>query len=105
MISPISPGITTKRAAADAAVSALLSAHAALNLALDGIDAVVIRAAAERYRAAIFDVRAAGIWRTRPDIAKMAADLLGRVESRWQGVNNLTATASHRANDPMATAR
>ena len=80
----------------EAAVSALLGAHAALDLALDGNDPAAIEAAAEAYRAAVFDVRAAGAWRARPELAKMAAELLGRVETTQQRVKNLTRDTRER---------
>lgn len=73
-----------------AALDALAGAQTALNLALDGADTRAIEAACERYRAAIFDVRAVGAWRTQPELARTAADLLGRVELAQQRVKNLT---------------
>jgi len=79
-----------------AAVDRLLGAHAALDLALDGNDAFAIEAAAECYRMAIFDVRAVGVWRAQPDLARKAADLMGRVETAQQRVKNLTRETRER---------
>jgi hypothetical protein len=80
----------------DIALDKLLAAHVALDLALDGHDAQAIAAACERFRAAIFDVRAVGAWRERPELARKAADILGRVELSQQRVKNLTREGRER---------
>ena len=80
----------------EAALNAFAGALAALDLALDGTDTRAIDAACERFRAAIFDVRATGAWRTRPELARCAADMLGRVELAQQRVKNLTRDTRER---------
>jgi hypothetical protein len=79
-----------------AALDALTGAQAALDLALDGSDAGAIDSACERFRAAIFDVRAIGAWRAHPELARSAADMLGRVELAQQRVKNLTRETRER---------
>jgi hypothetical protein len=80
----------------DIALDKLLAAHVALDLALDGHDPQAIAAACERFRSAIFDVRAVGAWRERPELARKAADILGRVELSQQRVKNLTRDGRER---------
>lgn len=79
-----------------AALEALTGAQVALDLALDGNDTRAIDAACERFREAIFDVRAVGAWRTHPELARSAADMLGRVELAQQRVKNLTRDTRER---------
>jgi hypothetical protein len=79
-----------------AAVDAFAGAQAALDLALDGTDTRAIEAACERFRAAIFEVRAVGAWRADPQLARKAADMLGRVELAQQRVKNLTRDTRER---------
>ncbi len=79
-----------------AALEALAGAQSALDLALDGTDPHAIETACESYRSAIFDVRAVGAWRARPDLARHAADMLGRVEIAQQRVKNLTREGRER---------
>ncbi len=71
-------------------------AQAALDLALDGTDTRAIEAACEQFRAAIFEVRAAGAWHMQPELARTAADMLGRVELAQQRVKNLTRDTRER---------
>ncbi len=78
------------------ALDAMAQAHTALDLALDGMDSRQIERACERFRAAIFDVRAVGAWRTQPELAREAADMLGRVELAQQRVKNLTRETRER---------
>ncbi len=80
----------------EVALDAFTGAQAALDLALDGTDIRAIDAACERFRTAIFDVRAAGAWRTQPQLARTAADMLGRVELAQQRVKNLTRDTRER---------
>ncbi len=79
-----------------AALDALTRAHVVLELALDGHDTCAIEHACERFRAAIFDVRAVGAWRANPELARAAADMLGRVELAQQHVKNLTRDTRER---------
>jgi hypothetical protein len=79
-----------------AALDALTGAQAALDLALDSSDPGAIDSACERFRAAIFDVRAIGAWRAHPELARSAADMLGRVELAQQRVKNLTRETRER---------
>ena len=79
-----------------AALDALTGAQAALDLALDGCDTRAIDAACDRFRSAIFDVRAVGAWRAHPELARSAADMLGRVEMAQQRVKNLTRDTRER---------
>ncbi len=79
-----------------AELDAFTGAQVALDLALDGTDTRAIEAACERFRAAIFDVRAVGAWRTQPELARTAADMLGRVELAQQRVKNLTRDTRER---------
>jgi hypothetical protein len=78
------------------ALDAFRGAQSALDLALDGTDTRAIEVACERFRAAIFDVRAVGAWRTDPGLARRAADMLGRVELAQQRVKNLTRDTRER---------
>jgi hypothetical protein len=78
------------------ALDALSQAQTALDLALDGTDTRLIEQSCERFRAAIFNVRAIGAWRERPELARTAADLLGRVELAQQRVKNLTRDTRER---------
>lgn len=78
------------------ALDVMAQAHTALDLALDGMDTRQIDEACERYRAAIFDVRSVGAWRTQPELARQAADMLGRVEQVQQRVKNLTRETRER---------
>lgn len=78
------------------AIEALRGAQAALDLALDGNDTRAIDSACERFRAAIFGVRAVGAWRELPELARSAADMLGRVEMAQQRVKNLTRDTRER---------
>ena len=78
------------------ALDAFTGAQTALDLALDGTDTRAIETACERFRAAIFDVRATGAWRTQPELARTAADMLGRVELAQQRVKNLTRDTRER---------
>jgi hypothetical protein len=78
------------------ALDALTRAQAALDLAIDGHDTRAIDAACEQFRSAIFDVRAVGAWRAHPELARSAADMLGRVEIAQQRVKNLTRDARER---------
>jgi hypothetical protein len=80
----------------EAALEAFGQAQAALDLALDGHDPRAIERACESFRAAIFDVRAVGAWRAQPDLARRAADMLGRVELAQQRVKNLTRETRER---------
>ena len=79
-----------------AALDAFAGAQAALDLALDGTDTRAIETACDQFRRAIFDVRAVGAWRTHPELARTAADVLGRVELAQQRVKNLTRDARER---------
>ena len=79
-----------------ASLDALAQAQTALDLALDGTDVRLIELSCERFRSAVFDVRAAGAWRDRPELARAAADLLGRVELAQQRVKNLTRDTRER---------
>lgn len=74
----------------------MTAAHAALDRALRGDDIAAISEASERFRAAVFDVRAVGAWRDRRDLARSAADMLGRVELTAQRVKNLTRETHER---------
>lgn len=78
------------------ALNALAQAQTALDLALDGMDTRQIEHSCERFRAAIFDVRAVGAWRAQPELARDAADMLGRVELAQQRVKNLTRDTRER---------
>lgn len=78
------------------ALDALASAQSALDLALDSDDTRIIDKACERFRSAIFAVRAAGAWRASPELARSAADVLGRVELAQQRVKNLTRDTRER---------
>jgi hypothetical protein len=78
------------------ALEAFTGAQAALDLALDGTDTSAIEAACERFRTAIFEVRAVGAWRAQPELARTAADMLGRVELAQQRVKNLTRDTRER---------
>ena len=80
----------------DIALDKLLAAHVALDLALDGHDTQAIVTACECFRSAIFDVRAVGAWRERPELARKSADILGRVELSQQRVKNLTREGRER---------
>jgi hypothetical protein len=79
-----------------AALEALAQAQSALDLALDGTDTRLIELSCERFRSAIFDVRAVGAWRDNPELARTAADMLGRVELAQQRVKNLTRDTRER---------
>jgi hypothetical protein len=79
-----------------AALEAFAGAQAALDLALDGTDSRAIEVACERFRRAIFDVRAVGAWRAQSDLARTAADMLARVELAQQRVKNLTRDTRER---------
>lgn len=79
-----------------AALDALAQAQTALDLALDGTDTRLIELSCERFRSAIFDVRAVGAWRAQPELARSAADMLGRVEIAQQRVKNLTRDTRER---------
>ena len=78
------------------ALDALAQAQTALDLALDGTDTRLIELSCERFRSAIFDVRAVGAWRAQPELARSAADMLGRVEIAQQRVKNLTRDTRER---------
>lgn len=78
------------------ALDALAGAQAALDLALDGTDTFAIDKACERFRTAIFDVRAVGAWRAEPALARSAAEMLARVELAQQRVKNLTRDTRER---------
>ncbi len=78
------------------ALEALAQAQAALDLTLDGHDTGAIERACETFRAAIFHVRAVGAWRSHPELARTAADMLGRVELAQQRVKNLTRDTRER---------
>jgi hypothetical protein len=78
------------------ALEALAQAQAALDLALDSTDTRLIELSCERFRSAIFDVRAVGAWRDRPELARSAAEILGRVELAQQRVKNLTRDTRER---------
>lgn len=80
----------------EAALDALAQAQTALDLALDGSDTRLIEQSCELFRAAIFDVRAVGAWRAQPELARKAADMLGRVELAQQRVKNLTRDTRER---------
>jgi hypothetical protein len=79
-----------------AALEALAQAQTALDLALDGTDTRLVELSCERFRSAIFDVRAVGAWRENPELARTAADILGRVELAQQRVKNLTRDTRER---------
>ena len=79
-----------------ASLDELAGAQAQLDLALDGHDIRAIEAACVRFRSAIFGVRAIGAWRDRPELARQAADMLGRVELAQQRVKNLTRETRER---------
>lgn len=79
-----------------AALDRFAATLGALELTLDGHDALAIERANERFLAAIFDVRAIGAWRDRPDLARQAAELLGRVEIAQQRVKKLTRETRER---------
>lgn len=78
------------------ALDSLAQAQTALDLALDGNDTRLIELACERFRSTIFDVRAVGAWRENPQLARSAADILGRVELAQQRVKNLTRDTRER---------
>ena len=78
------------------ALDALAQAQTVLDLALDRTDTRLIEQSCERFRAAIFDVRAVGAWRAQPELARSAADMLGRVELAQQRVKNLTRDTRER---------
>ena len=78
------------------ALDALAQAQSALDLALDSSDTRLIELSCERFRRAIFDVRAVGAWRENPALARSAADILGRVELAQQHVKNLTRDTRER---------
>lgn len=78
------------------ALDALAQAQSALDLALDSSDTHLIELSCERFRRAIFDVRAVGAWRENPALARSAADILGRVELAQQRVKNLTRDTRER---------
>jgi hypothetical protein len=78
------------------ALDGLAQAKAALELALDGTDTRLIDARCDQFRSAIFAVRAVGAWRQNPELARMAADMLGRVEVAQQRVKNLTRDTRER---------
>jgi hypothetical protein len=78
------------------ALEALAQAQTALDLALDSTDTRLIELSCERFRSAIFDVRAVGAWRDRPELARSAAEILGRVELAQQRVKNLTRDTRER---------
>lgn len=80
----------------EAALDTLAGAYAALDLALEGNNVAHIEASCERFRAAIFGVRASGAWQSNPALAKSAAALLGRVESTQQHVKRLTLDTRER---------
>jgi hypothetical protein len=80
----------------EAALQAFAAAQAALDLALDGTDSRAIETACEKFRRAIFDVRAVGAWHAQRDLAQTAADMLGRVELAQQRVKNLTRDTRER---------
>jgi hypothetical protein len=79
-----------------AAIDALRRAQAALDIALEGNDTGAIDIACERFRAAIYDVRAVGAWQGQPELARSAADVLGRVEIAQQRVKILTRETRER---------
>lgn len=92
----IRQGRARERRVSQTALEGLAQAKSALELALDGADTRLIDSHCERFRSAIYAVRAAGAWRQNPDLARMAADMLGRVEVAQQRVKNLTRDTRER---------
>lgn len=79
-----------------AALDDLSSAQVRLERALGTENTSKIDEACEQFRVAVFAVRASGGWHGRPELARQAADLLGRVETTQQRVKNLTRETRER---------